>query len=163
MAEVIFFEKTGCAGNARQKELLISSGHQVHARDLRQQFWSNVRLLEFLADLPVAQWFNPAAPAIKSGAIVPDQLEPLTALALLRQNPLLIRRPLLQVGEERRVGFDVVAIDAWIGLREPPSGDLEACRRASAEVRTFYVQSVGGGAFPCRFTGEPVHASRCKP
>jgi hypothetical protein len=50
MADVIFYEKTGCAGNARQKALLIAAGHQVESRDLRQHFWSNLRLLEFLAD-----------------------------------------------------------------------------------------------------------------
>jgi len=54
MAEIIFYEKTGCAGNARQKALLVASGHQLVVRDLRGQFWSNVRLLEFLADLPVS-------------------------------------------------------------------------------------------------------------
>ena len=163
MADVIFYEKTGCAGNARQKALLVASGHQLVVRDLRGQFWSNVRLLEFLADLPVAQWFNPAAPAIKAGTIVPQQLDERSALALLRHNPLLIRRPLLQVGEERRVGFDVAAIDAWIGLRELPAGDLEACRRDRGEVRTFHVQTAGGAAYPCRFDDQQADAYRCRP
>lgn len=165
MAEVIFFEKAGCAGNARQRELLIAAGHRLDVRDLRQHFWSNVRLLEFLGDLPVAQWFNPAAPAIRSGTIVPGQLDRVSALAMLRDNPLLLRRPLLQVGDERRVGFDAAAIDAWIGLRNFPPGDLEACRRnhGSGAPRFFYVQSAGGGAFPCRFHDEPVHASLCQP
>jgi hypothetical protein len=35
MAEVIFYEKAGCAGNARQKALLRASGHQLVVRDLR--------------------------------------------------------------------------------------------------------------------------------
>jgi hypothetical protein len=39
MAEVIFYEKAGCAGNARQKALLVASGHQLVVRDLREQFW----------------------------------------------------------------------------------------------------------------------------
>lgn len=133
MADIIFFEKTGCAGNARQKALLIASGHRVQACDLRDVSWNNERLLEFLAGLPVAQWFNRAAPAIKSGEIVPENLVMVTALALLRDNPLLIRRPLLQVGDERRVGFDAAAINAWIGLDNAPPGDLEACRHGDGE------------------------------
>ena len=40
-----------------------------------------------------------------------------TALALMLKEPLLIRRPLLEVGEQREVGFDVQKIDAWIGLQ----------------------------------------------
>jgi len=128
MATVTFFEKTGCAGNARQKALLIASGHRVLARDLRDSWWTNAKLLKFLAGLPVAQWFNRAAPALKSGEIVPEELDEATALALLRDNPLLIRRPLLQVGEERKVGFDATAVQAWIGLRDVPDDNLEACR-----------------------------------
>lgn len=164
MADVIFFEKTGCAGNARQKQLLIAAGHRLEVHDLRQHFWSNVRLLEFFADLPVAQWFQRSAPAIRSGVIAPEELDPPTALALLRQNPLLIRRPLLQVGKERRVGFDAAAIDAWIGLHEIPPGELESCRQqVCRDTRIFYVQSAGGAAFPCRCRSEPAHASVCQP
>lgn len=128
MVTVTFFEKAGCAGNARQKALLAASGHEVLARDLRHKAWTNLALLEFFIGLPVAQWFNPAAPAIKSGEIVPAELDEPTALALMRDNPLLIRRPLLQVGEERRVGFDATAIDAWIGLTDVPDENLETCR-----------------------------------
>jgi hypothetical protein len=43
-------------------------------------------------------------------------------------DPLLVRRPLMRVGEERRVGFDPAGVDAWIGL--PPAAlgrDLESC------------------------------------
>ncbi|MFH1873204.1 MAG: ArsC/Spx/MgsR family protein [Pseudomonadota bacterium] len=132
MATITFYEKTGCAGNARQKSLLTASGHEVLARDLRHKAWTNLALLEFFIGLPVAQWFNPAAPAIKSGEIVPAELDEPTALALMRDNPLLIRRPLLQVGAERRVGFDATAIDAWIGLTDLPDENLEACRHDAA-------------------------------
>lgn len=127
----------------------MESGHLVLARDLRNKDWSNHALLEFLAGLPVRQWFNPSAPAVKSGEIVPEELDEATALALLRDNPLLIRRPLLQVGDERRVGFDALAIHAWIGLCRLPDDDIEACRHAEPEVH--YVHSASGGAIACRF------------
>lgn len=136
MATITFYEKTGCSGNARQKALLAASGHEVLARDLRHKAWTNLALLEFLIGLPVAQWFNPAAPAIKSGEIVPGELDEPTALALLRDNPLLIRRPLLQVGEERRVGFDATAIHAWIGLADLPDENLETCRHGDEPCPT---------------------------
>jgi nitrogenase-associated protein len=128
MATITFFEKQGCSGNARQKALLIASGHEVQARDLRDNQWTDAALLQFLAGLPVAQWFNRTAPAIKSGAIVPEELDQAAALTLLRVNPLLIRRPLMQVGEARKVGFDVTAVHAWIGLKDAPEENLEACR-----------------------------------
>lgn len=129
MAEILFWEKPGCQGNARQKTWLQAGGHVVHARSLKGEQWTPESLLAFLAPLPVAQWFNRSAPAVSSGAIVPETLTSRDALPLLLANPLLIRRPLLQVGEERRVGFDAVEIAAWIGLPDValPEGNLEAC------------------------------------
>jgi nitrogenase-associated protein len=160
MATVTFLEKTGCSGNARQKKLLADSGHEVIARDLRHINWTNTSLLDFLAGLPVHQWFNRAAPALKSGEIVPEELDEATALALMRENPLLIRRPLMQVGEKRMVGFDAELIDAWIGLRNAPAGDLEACRKTVAEPHVYYVHSASGGAIRC-VAAAPSDADRC--
>ena len=129
MAEVIFFEKPGCQGNARQKQLLQAAGHSVQARSLKVEPWTAERLRGFFGSLPVATWFNRSAPAVKSGRVVPETLDADQAMALLLANPLLIRRPLMEVGDERMVGFDTTAVDAWIGLgaAERPAGDLEAC------------------------------------
>lgn len=129
MAIVTFYEKPGCKGNLRQKLLLAAAGHTVLAKDLKGEKWTADRLLAFLGKLEIGDWFNRSAPAIKSGEIVPKNLGFEEALHLLLDNPLLIRRPLLEIGEERRVGFDVAAVDAWIGLNgvELPEGNIEAC------------------------------------
>lgn len=129
MATITFYEKPGCKGNLRQKTLLAAAGHTVQAKNLNAEPWTADRLLAFLGQLPVSRWFNPAAPAIKSGEIVPENLGFEHALQLLLENPLLIRRPLMEVGEERMVGFDTAAVDAWIGLNdvELPEGNIEAC------------------------------------
>lgn len=129
MAVVVFYEKPGCSGNARQKALLEGAGHTVVAKDLLRTSWLRMDLLSFLGALPVAQWFNRNAPAVKSGDIVPEEFDEATALALLQADPILIRRPLLEVAGERRAGFDVAAIDAWIGLAgAPPDAFSETCR-----------------------------------
>jgi nitrogenase-associated protein len=129
MATITFYEKPGCKGNLRQKALLAAAGHTVQAKNLKTEAWTADRLLAFLGQLPVADWFNRAAPAVKTGEIVPENLGFEDALHLLLANPLLIRRPLMEVGEERMVGFDTAAVDAWIGLNnvELPDGNIEAC------------------------------------
>jgi len=127
MATVTFYEKAGCQGNARQKAVLTAAGHQVEVRNLKAETWTEERLLQFLAPLPVADWFNRASPAVKSGEINPEELSADKAMKLLLAHPLLIRRPLMEVGEERRVGFDVAQVAAWIGLGDVPAGNLEAC------------------------------------
>lgn len=131
MAHVIFYEKPGCGGNARQQALLRAAGHTLAVQDLLAEPWTEESLLEFLAPLPVADWFNRASPRVKGGEVQPESLSREEALDLLLADHLLIRRPLLQVGEEKRVGFDPSAIAAWIGLEGAPDKDVgKVARRA---------------------------------
>jgi nitrogenase-associated protein len=127
MASVIFYEKPGCGGNARQKALLIASGHQVDARSLLAEPWTAASLRRFLEGKPLREWFNPASPRLKSGEINPETLTPEAALALMIQDPLLIRRPLIQVGDRREAGFDQAKVDAWIGLKQTRVPVTDVC------------------------------------
>ncbi len=133
MAHIVFYEKPGCGGNARQKALLRAAGHALETRDLLRWPWTAAGLLAFLAPWPVAQWFNRAAPRVKSGEVVPEALDTAAALALLLADPLLIRRPLMACGDTRLVGFDTAQVDAWVGLgphAPAPGSALEACAAA---------------------------------
>ncbi|MBT0960525.1 ArsC/Spx/MgsR family protein [Denitromonas iodatirespirans] len=129
MAHVIFFEKPGCAGNAQQKALLAAAGHTLEVRSLLAEPWTADSLSAFLAPLPVSEWFNRSAPAVRDGAIVPERLDAAQAMALLLEDPLLIRRPLMAVDGTRLVGFDTFAVDAWIGLVDVavPERNMEGC------------------------------------
>jgi nitrogenase-associated protein len=137
MTHVIFYEKPGCAGNARQKALLAAAGHTLDVRDLLRWPWTRDTLLAFLDPLPVHEWFNRAAPRIKCGELVPEALERDAALAHLLAEPLLIRRPLMEANGVRMVGFDMARVHAWLGLRGDAlaahaSRPLEGCAAADS-------------------------------
>jgi nitrogenase-associated protein len=132
MATVIFYEKPGCGGNARQKALLKASGHEVDARSLLAEPWNAASLRQFLQEKPLREWFNPASPRVKSGEVDPDQITPAAALALMLEDPLLIRRPLMQVGDRREAGFDQAKVDAWIGLKPTRAPVTDVCRKEHA-------------------------------
>ena len=132
MAIIIFYEKPGCVNNTKQKAILHASGHAVKARNLLTQSWSPDTLFQFLKDKPLWEWFNrTAAPQIRDGEIVPEKLDEQTALELMVKYPILIRRPLIQIGDRYTVGFDLVKLNAWMGLKEPQPSDkdleLETC------------------------------------
>ncbi|ELS05186.1 nitrogenase-associated protein [Xenococcus sp. PCC 7305] len=130
MARVIFYEKPGCINNAKQKALLWSAGHEVLAHNLLKTPWTFASLRPFFGDLKIVDWFNKTAPLVKSGEVVPKNLDEKTALDLMMKYPLLIRRPLIQVEDVRQVGFNYDQIDAWIGLSAPKVlEDLENCPR----------------------------------
>ena len=132
MAEILFWEKPGCAGNARQKARLVASGHRLEVRSLLAEPWTAARLAGFFEGLPVATWFNRSAPKVKSGAIVPEATTAEAALAAMLAEPLLIRRPLMESAGRRVVGFEEAVVDAWVGLvpTEVPVG--EGCARPEA-------------------------------
>jgi len=142
MSHFVFFEKPGCGGNARQRSTLEAAGHTLERRNLLTAHWNAEALLAFLAPLPVPEWFNRAAPRIKSGEVVPDALSAEAALALLLAEPLLIRRPLMlnTADGSRMVGFDTAAVMAWIGLQ--PSAQrprsLEGCSSPTESCSTHH-------------------------
>ena len=128
MVNVVFYEKPGCINNSKQKGLLSNAGHHVDARNLLTEPWSREALLAFFDRLSVTMWFNSSAPDIKSGQIDPSELSEEQALELMIQNPVLIRRPLMRVADEYRVGFDTQLVDQWIGLASiTGKEDLESC------------------------------------
>jgi nitrogenase-associated protein len=131
MAIIIFYEKPGCVNNTKQKVILHAAGHAVKARNLLTQSWSSETLYQFLKDRPLREWFNRMAPQIRDGEIIPEKLDEETALELMLKYPILIRRPLIQIGDRYTVGFDLVKLNAWMGLKEPQPSvkdlDLETC------------------------------------
>jgi nitrogenase-associated protein len=136
MADVIFYEKPGCGGNARQKALLAASGHRVQARSLLAEPWSAEELKLYFGARPVLEWFNQASPRVKSGEIDPAACTAPEALRLMLEDPLLIRRPLMRVGDRREAGFDQALVDAWIGLRPANEKVSDTCVRAGREATT---------------------------
>jgi nitrogenase-associated protein len=129
MTTIHFFEKPGCRTNAKQKALLEASGHQVIAFDLLSQGWTHETLRPFLGQLPVVEWFNPAAPDVRSGTIRPETFDESGALAAMVADPLLIRRPLMEIAGRKFAGFDRSRLEQWIWLAPNDGGSEQGCSR----------------------------------
>jgi nitrogenase-associated protein len=144
MTHILFFEKPGCGGNAKQRALLEAAGHTLERRSLLDEPWTRDTLLPYLSPLPVDQWFNRAAPKVKSGVVLPEALDVEGALKLLLAEPLLIRRPLMQRPDgARMVGFETEVVDRFVGLSEasvqrdtPIPASLEGCAAVKAPCPT---------------------------
>jgi nitrogenase-associated protein len=130
LATIKFYQKPGCATNARQKRMLEAAGHTVIARSLLAEPWTTERLRGFFGGTPVASWFNRAAPAVKSGEINPETIDDATALALMLDDPLLIRRPLVDKDGERCAGFDREPVISLLGAAANRGN--ETCSRPEA-------------------------------
>jgi nitrogenase-associated protein len=125
VATIQFYQKPGCATNARQKRRLEAAGHVVIARSLLTEPWTAEALRGFFGSMLVKAWFNPASPRIKSGEIALEKLDSTNAIALMLDDPMLIRRPLVEADGQRCAGFDREPVTSLLGDR--PNEDVEAC------------------------------------
>jgi len=116
MSNVIFFTKPGCQTGIKQIEVLQEAGHYVNVQSILDHPWTLDELLSYFGDLPVNKWFNPNSPRVKSGEVDPGSFDKASATTAMMQDHLLIRRPLLQVGDRRKCGFDIDEINEWIGV-----------------------------------------------
>ncbi|MBR0962304.1 ArsC/Spx/MgsR family protein [Bradyrhizobium japonicum] len=132
MATVLFYQKPGCGTNARQIRALESAGHQVIAKSLLTEPWTAERLLGFFGATPVTSWFNPAAPRIKSGEVEPAEIDAAGAITLMLHDPLLIRRPLIEIDGARCAGFDREPVPSLLGGER---SDLQGCTRPETMPR----------------------------
>ncbi|GAA0582728.1 ArsC/Spx/MgsR family protein [Caenispirillum bisanense] len=133
MAHVIFYGKPECPANAKQRRQLEAAGHTIEFRDLTVESWTAETLRPYFEGRPVSTWLNKLHPKVRTNAIDPDAQTPDKALTLMMADPDLIRRPLLQVGGQKKFGFDPVQIEAWIGLR--PRADGMTCDEKHAVGR----------------------------
>jgi nitrogenase-associated protein len=129
MTMILFYEKPGCTNNTKQKVMLAAAGHTVWAKSLLTESWTAERLLTFFGARPVAEWFNRAAPKVKSGEVIPEQILAEKALEMMLADPLLIRRPLIAANGRYEVGFEPAVIESWLGLSNKVRQDLETCAK----------------------------------
>lgn len=136
MAHITYYTKLGCMTSAKQIDLLRQSGHVVEVCDLLAHPWLPEELTGYFGDTPVPSWFNPNSPRVKSGEIDPTAYNSTEALGLMREDHLLIRRPLMESGDQRMCGFDPATVHVWVGLASPEtaisnSADFQTCSQPS--------------------------------
>lgn len=126
MAQVVFYEKPGCINNRKQKQLLEAAGLRLDVRNLLESAWTPHTLRPFLG-ADVSTWLNMSHPGIKAGSVQLDLDNPDAVLAQLCADPLLIRRPLMQIGGHYLQGFEMQALERALGFTIRPDGDIETC------------------------------------
>ena len=127
---LVFWEKPGCQGNREQLRWLQHQGVEAIVENLLEENWTARQLRPFFTGLPVADWFNASAPAVRAGKTDLATVDEDVALLMMVNDPLLIRRPLLQFGELKQAGFVDGPVLEALGIQLDPERDLQACPRS---------------------------------
>lgn len=126
--EIIFYEKPGCAGNAKQKQLLDFHGVNYTTKSILSNPWSKEELLSYFEGLSIEDIYNPFAPQIKSGEIKPQLLSKEGLVTLMLQEPILIKRPLLNIDGNKICGFDLKKINTLLKNNISSTDSLSTCQ-----------------------------------
>ncbi|MEW7983577.1 MAG: nitrogenase-associated protein [gamma proteobacterium symbiont of Phacoides pectinatus] len=125
--ELLFWQKPGCEGNRRQLKLLHQQGFKPRVLSLFEQHWTASELKSFFSGKPLTDWFNTSAPAIKCGTINLETLDEDMALLMMVNDPILIRRPLMQYGSLKQAGFVAGAVIDELQITLNPQQQLDRC------------------------------------
>lgn len=136
MKLIVFYEKPFCTANAKQKAILRKSGCTLIERNLLEHALDADALRSFMGDKKVTEWFNPVAPAIKNGHLLPDSLNEVEAIELLMNDPILIRRPLMIIGTEKLCGFDAQKVSEVLDRYVEPMPKINCMEKGCLEKRT---------------------------
>jgi nitrogenase-associated protein len=109
MPKITFYVKPGETRKFDCKRL-TEKGYDVVVRDLAEETWTSALLRPYFNEKPVAEWFDPNAPKIVSGAIDPSRMNAQGALVAMSADPDLIRTPLVNFAGRCAAGLSA---DEW--------------------------------------------------
>lgn len=134
--KIIFYEKTGCVGNAKQKKVL--SYHQIsfETRSILDTSWSVENLTPFFEGLSTKEMINPFAPQITNKELNISGFTKEELIKLMVKTPILIKRPLLVIADKKICGFDIVKINTALKINICESLTISSCPSESTQVCT---------------------------
>lgn len=126
--EVTFYEKPGCLGNKKQKEVLKANGVDFEVKSMLDTKWDKSTLESFFANLEKEQIVNESAPKIKSGEIDLNSVTKEQLIYKMINDPILIKRPLIIVGDSKICGFNIPKLNEALNLQIDTKKEIGTCQ-----------------------------------
>jgi Spx/MgsR family transcriptional regulator len=93
---------------------LLSLGAQLQERDLGKTPLSAEELEVLIGDAEIASFLNTRSPAYRERKLRAKPLTKTEAIKLMTQDPNLIRRPIIVMGQTTVIGFDQEQLRALV-------------------------------------------------
>lgn len=126
---ITFYTKPGCIGGRKQKAYLEGLGYTVEVKSIFEEGFEPSDLASFFGDKPIEEWYNLTAPDVKSGTVVPGSHGEIESLVELCNSPILIKRPLMIIGDLKMSGFDKDLLGEVLEGFIAPEEDLDVCQK----------------------------------
>ena len=97
------------------KAELSQKGIELDERDFFQDGFTEDELRALIGDRPVSGYFSYNSPSFRKMGLDRDQLADDQLLKMMVEEPRLVRRPLIQIGDDLVVGTDKKAMSQVFG------------------------------------------------
>lgn len=91
--------------------MLLQKGVDLQERDFFQQRFSEAEIRQLAASVGLAEMFARRSPSLKQMGMAGQELSEAQMLDLMLQEPRLVRRPLIKIGDQLLVGGSLKAIE----------------------------------------------------
>ncbi|TLP37571.1 ArsC/Spx/MgsR family protein [Arcobacter arenosus] len=125
--KIVFYEKPGCLGNKKQKELLKENGLELEVKSILDTKWDKKTLESFFIGLEKHEIVNESAPKIKKGEIDLNSITKEQLIYKMISDPILIKRPLIIAGESNICGFDIEKLNESLNLNISTTKKIGVC------------------------------------
>ena len=93
----------------------MQRGVELYERDIFADRLSEDELRDLIGDRPVSDLFSWNSPSFRKMGVPRDELDEDRMVALMLEEPRLIRRPLVRIGDTLIVGAGASALDEALG------------------------------------------------
>jgi len=129
--KIVFYEKPGCLGNKKQKELLKSNGLEFEVKSILDTKWDKKTLELFFVGLEKNDIVNETAPKIKKGEIDLNSITKEQLIYKMINDPILIKRPLIIIDDNKICGFDMTKLNDILALQLDTQKQIGTCQSSS--------------------------------
>ena len=133
--QITFYEKPGCAGNEKQKKLLLENGIRFETKSILDTKWDKKTLSLFFKKLEKEDIINKFAPQIKKGELEISKISKDDLIDLMCKNPILIKRPLLEIGDYKICGFNIEKINTLLVGKIPTDINISTCQKGDSCIQ----------------------------
>jgi len=133
--QIIFYEKPGCVGNDKQKKLLLANGIHFETKSILDTKWDKNTLSLFFKDLKNKDIINQFAPQIKTKELDISQISKEELINLMCKNPILIKRPLLEIGDDKICGFNLKKINTLLASKISADSNISTCQKGDSCIQ----------------------------
>lgn len=101
-----------CSSCRKVRELLLQKGFELEERDFFKEGFTEAEIRELADGVGISDLFARRSPSLKKMGLADQELSDTRMVELMRQEPRLVRRPIVRLGDKLLIGANQKMIES---------------------------------------------------